>query len=55
MSDKAPVVIKNTTPHEVSFSEVTGKITRKVNRFNDGAAAEAGDNKEILREQTADA
>jgi hypothetical protein len=55
VSDKAPVVIKNTTPHEVSFSEVTGKITRKVNRFNDGAAAEAGDNKEILREQTADA
>lgn len=55
MSDKQPVLIKNTTPHEVSFSEVTGKITRKVNRFNDNAGAEAGGSAETLREQAGEA
>jgi len=51
VSDKAPVVIKNATPHEVSFSEVTGKITRKVNRFNDGRVTEANGKDETLHEQ----
>ena len=51
MSDKAPVVIKNAAPHEVSFSEVTGKITRKVNRFNDGKVTEANGKEETLHEQ----
>ena len=51
MSDKAPIVIKNAAPHEVSFSEVTGKITRKVNRFNDGKVTEANGKEETLHEQ----
>lgn len=55
MSEKLPVVIKNSAPHEVSFSEVTGKITRKVNRFNDNAAAEAGGSAETLHEQAGEA
>lgn len=55
MSDKQPVVIKNSAPHEVSFSEVTGKITRKVNRFNDNAVTEAGGREETLHEQAGEA
>ncbi len=51
MSDKAPVFIKNATPQEVSFSEVTGKITRKVNRFNDGKVTEANGKDKTLHEQ----
>jgi len=35
MSDKDPFILRNSKAHEVSYSEVTGKITRKVNRIKD--------------------
>ncbi len=41
MSDKEPVIIKNTAPQQLKFSEATGKITRQVNNFNDQNAAGA--------------
>ena len=41
MSEKEPVIIKSTAPQQLKFSEVTGKITRQVNNFNDQNAAGA--------------
>ena len=35
MSKQEPIVIKNSAPHQVSFSEATGKATRKSNFLND--------------------
>lgn len=35
MSDKDPFILRNSKAHEVAYSEVTGKITRKVNRIKD--------------------
>ena len=35
MSDKEPFILRNSKAHEVAYSEVTGKITRKVNRIKD--------------------
>ena len=51
MSNNQPILMKNPTPHEVEFSEVTGKITRKVNHFNDPAAKVTGGVEETLHEQ----
>ena len=41
MSDKDPFILRNSKAHEVSYSEVTGKITRKVNRIKDDPEPEA--------------
>ena len=41
MSDKEPFILRNSKAHEVSYSEVTGKITRKVNRIKDDPEPEA--------------
>ena len=42
MSDKDPFVLRNSKPHEVAYSEVTGKITRKVNRFKEDPEPKSG-------------
>ena len=41
MSDKEPFILRNSKAHEVAYSEVTGKITRKVNRIKDDPEPEA--------------
>ena len=41
MSEKEPVIIKNSAPQQLKFSEATGKVTRQVNNFNDQNAAGA--------------
>ena len=53
MSDKEPVVIKNSKPHELAFSEATGKITRKVNRFSEETAANPRSQDDTQREESA--
>ena len=53
MSNNQPILIKNPAPQQVEFSEVTGKITRKVNHFNDHAAKVTGGVEETLHEQAA--
>ena len=52
MSEKEPVNIKNTAPQQLKFSEVTGKITRQVNHFNDQNAAGAqGEGQVVVPDQ----
>lgn len=53
MSDKEPLVIKNSKPHELAFSEATGKITRKVNRFSEETAANPRSQDDTQREESA--
>jgi hypothetical protein len=53
MSDKEPLVIKNSKPHELAFSEATGKITRKVNRFSEETAANPRSQDDTQREDSA--
>ena len=52
MSEKEPVIIKNTAPQQLKFSEATGKITRQVNHFNDQNAAGAqGEGRVVVPDQ----
>ena len=48
MSEKEPVIIKNSAPQQLKFSEATGKVTRQVNNFNDQNAAGAQGEREVI-------